>query len=178
MMTLIRFLCCSTAVVMMAAPAAAQGVAFDIPAQPAATAIAAFARQARVQIVVSGKVASGRRVNTLRGQFAIPEALDRLLAGTGLVAKASGSGAWVVVADRAVPKQAAPSAPATISAAADDNAASADIVVTAQRTAEPLAKVPSSVVALSRGRMDQMGVRDFADIAQLTPGVRLRPEIN
>ena len=157
------------AAIMMAAPAAAQEAQFDIRAQSAADAVAMLARQAHVQILVSDRVADGRRAQAVRGRMTVDMALARLLAGTGLVARAAGTGTWVVVR-----------APATSVATepADNDGASAEIVVTAQRTAEPLAKVPSSVVAISRGRMDQLGVRDFADIAQLTPGVRLWPEIN
>ncbi|WP_341207345.1 TonB-dependent receptor [uncultured Sphingomonas sp.] len=168
---------CSIAAVTIATPATAQVASFDIAAQSVSGAVATLARQARVQVMVSGSVARGRRANAVRGQMTVPQALARLLDGTGLVARASGAGMWVVV--RSEPA-AAPTTSTVASAEpeAQDSGVSADIVVTAQRTAEPLAKVPSSVVALSRGRMDQLGVRDFADIAQLTPGVRLRPEIN
>ena len=169
------FLGAATAALMTtAAPATAQVANVDIPAQPAAEAVATLARQAHVQILVSDTVAQGRRAQPVRGRMTVTQALDRMLAGSGLVARAAGTGTWVVVRDDAAATvPAADAAPDTA-----DHGAASDIVVTAQRTAEPLAKVPSSVVALSRTRMDQLGVRDFADIAQLTPGVRLRPEIN
>ncbi len=51
-------------------------------------------------------------------------------------------------------------------------------MVTAQRIVEPLSKVPASVVAFRRDKLDVLGVRDFTDIAQQTPGVRIRPEIH
>lgn len=169
----IGFLGFAGAAIVVVSPAAAQVTQFDIPAQPVAEAVAALARQAHVQIMVSDSVAKGLRAQPVRGRVSVDAALSRLLAGTGLQARAAGSGTWVVV--RVAPV--AVGAPAAAETA-EDAGASGDIVVTAQRAAEPLSKVPSSVVALSRGRMDQLGVRDFADIAQLTPGVRLRPEIN
>ena len=169
----IGFLGGASVAIVMATPAAAQVAQFDIPAQSAADGVAMLARQAHVQVMVSDSVAQGRRAQAVRGRMTVDAALARLLAGTGLVAKSAGTATWVVVRAGATPV-----ASPAVADTRNDGGASSDIVVTAQRTAEPLAKVPSSVVALSRGRMDQLGVRDFADIAQLTPGVRLRPEIN
>src|SRR6185437_8760183 len=47
----------------------------------------------------------------------------------------------------------------------------AEIVVTATKRADPLSKVPISVVALTRDAMDSQGVRNIQDIVSQTPGV-------
>ncbi len=44
-----------------------------------------------------------------------------------------------------------------------------EIVVTAQKRAERLNKVPISITALGRTQMDKQGVRSIADIARLVP---------
>jgi len=49
-----------------------------------------------------------------------------------------------------------------------------EIVVTAQKRAERLNKVPISITALGRTQMDKQGVRSIADIARLVPGLSLQ----
>ena len=53
-----------------------------------------------------------------------------------------------------------------------------DIIVTAQRREERLSRVPSSIAAFSQERLDVTGARDFVDIANFTPGVRIRDQQN
>ncbi|WP_165831132.1 TonB-dependent receptor [Sphingomonas pokkalii] len=46
-----------------------------------------------------------------------------------------------------------------------------DIVVTANRQAQSLSRVPASIVAKSQIELDKQGIRSITDIARLTPGV-------
>jgi len=46
-----------------------------------------------------------------------------------------------------------------------------EIVVTATRNSEPLSKVPISVQAFSREKMQVQGIREFADVVRFTPGL-------
>jgi outer membrane receptor protein involved in Fe transport len=46
---------------------------------------------------------------------------------------------------------------------------SGDIVVTATRQSESLSKVPLSVSAFTQEKLDNRGVRDFADVIRQTP---------
>ena len=48
-----------------------------------------------------------------------------------------------------------------------------EIVVTARRTEETLSDVPISIAAYSQESLDEQGVRNIDDIAQITPGVTL-----
>ena len=61
--------------------------------------------------------------------------------------------------------------PQSTSAGADSEIALQEIVVTATKQAEPLSKVPASIVAMDQQTMDANGVRGMADIAAMTPGV-------
>lgn len=81
----------------VAGAAWAQSKTFDIPAQPAATGVAAFARQADIQVLISANDAEGRRTNAVRGAYPTAQALDLLLNGTGLTARQSSAGAWTVM---------------------------------------------------------------------------------
>ena len=69
---------------LQAAPVAAQVRSFDIPEQPAATGIAAFGKQAGIQIIASGNTVQHKRTNAVKGRLAVNDALNMLLAGTGL----------------------------------------------------------------------------------------------
>ncbi|MBB3860972.1 iron complex outermembrane receptor protein [Novosphingobium hassiacum] len=51
----------------------------------------------------------------------------------------------------------------------------ADIVVTAQRRAENLQRVPIAVTAINAARLETLGVRSVADIAKFTPSLSLDP---
>ncbi len=48
-----------------------------------------------------------------------------------------------------------------------------EIIVTATRQSQALSKVPISVTAFAQEKMDQLSVRDFTQIAAVTPGVRI-----
>ncbi|WP_294332860.1 TonB-dependent receptor [uncultured Sphingomonas sp.] len=88
-------------VCMVAMPAAAQAAAqtkqFSIEAQPAQTAIGLFGHQADVQIIAARRLTQSVRTNGVRGEYTVGEALNRLFAGTGLVARQSGPRTYVVV---------------------------------------------------------------------------------
>src|SRR5262245_37443429 len=59
-------------------------VTLNIPAQPLDEALNAFARQARLQILLDYKAGRGLKAAGLSGTYLPVEALERLLAGTGL----------------------------------------------------------------------------------------------
>src|SRR6202790_2452134 len=66
-------------------PAAAQEVhAFNVSAQDPATAIRTFAAQARLQILASARDLKGKKLNPVAGEIPTEDALNALLAGTGL----------------------------------------------------------------------------------------------
>lgn len=125
--------------IVVASPAAAQAKRFDLAAQPAATGVAAFARQADVQVLISAGDARGRRTNSVRGAMTVPQALDQLLRGTGLVARMTGAQTYSVVAAAQV---------AAVEAPVDEAEEADPILVTGSRirTAANDAPAPVSVV--------------------------------
>ncbi|MFC5345249.1 TonB-dependent receptor domain-containing protein [Brevundimonas staleyi] len=74
----------AAAVSVMASQAAAQVRAFQVPAQPAVTAIPEFARQARVQIIAPARDLEDVRTQAVNGEMDLNDALQRLIAGTPL----------------------------------------------------------------------------------------------
>lgn len=65
-------------------PAWAQTRTFDVPAQSAATGIPELARQADIQILVSESAVRGKATREVKGRMSVEQALQRLIAGTGL----------------------------------------------------------------------------------------------
>lgn len=66
-----------------------QTIAFDIPPQPLLTALRAYSERTGQAVLVDNTLADGRQSSGVRGSFDKVEALNRLLAGTGLVASYS-----------------------------------------------------------------------------------------
>ncbi len=50
-----------------------------------------------------------------------------------------------------------------------------EIVVTATRREESASKIPISITAVSQDTMDELGVKDFQDLARYVPGVNIDP---
>lgn len=111
--------------IMMASPVLAQAITFHVPAQDVASAVRLFARQAKVQIMVSGHVAEGRRTQAVTGAMTVDQALERMLANTGLAARTTGAGTYVIVVDQGAALQDAP----VTNAKAEPEVEAAEIVV-------------------------------------------------
>ncbi|MFT4089484.1 MAG: TonB-dependent receptor [Asticcacaulis sp.] len=73
---------------------------YNIPAQSLSQAILTFGRQSGVQVTADNDLIQGKRSQAVSGEMAAPEALGRLLNGTGLTYRFVGSNA--VTLERAV----------------------------------------------------------------------------
>lgn len=69
---------------------------FDIAAQPAASALNEFARQADVTLIFSYDLVTGVQSQPLQGRYSIDDGLARLLLGTPLVHRRSTEGAYLI----------------------------------------------------------------------------------
>jgi iron complex outermembrane recepter protein len=163
-----------------------QTIDFHIDPQRLTTALLEFSHQANVQIVVGPDVGDVGSAG-LSGPHSIAQGLTTLLPGTALV--------YRVVDDTSITvgygetSQGPPSAEApiqkTTNGAPDPSPANAnaepgstgtalqEIVVTATRREENLSKVPISMTALSQDSMDNLGIKDIADVVRFTPGVSI-----
>src|SRR5437763_2121250 len=73
-----------------------------MPAQPAATALLVFSKQAGAEVLFASDSVKSVRANAVVGAFEPAEALIRLLADTGLSASRSANGKWLVIASSAL----------------------------------------------------------------------------
>lgn len=84
---------------------------FSIPAQPLAAALSAYGEATHIPMLVDTELTAGRRSNAVMGVFTPFDALQGLLAGTGLVARAIGDrGLTLVPLRTAEPASVTPSA--------------------------------------------------------------------
>ena len=96
-------LACSAALSAQAQVAAKQE-AIDIPAGELVSALDVLARQSGVQFVYRADRLQGLRTRGVRGAMSAEAALERLLLGSGHVARRDASGAMVIVKDPTPPK--------------------------------------------------------------------------
>lgn len=174
---------------LLAAAAAPAKKVFDLPAEAATEALRKFSAQSGAEVVFAADAPAGIRTNAVRGEFSPAEAIDRLLAGTGLKAtRDEASGAFMVnrAADPNAPRAAAPAVrPArddngdeqvvqldafTVSTARDRGYRATNSV-SGSRVATPVRDLPSSVqVVTPEFLRDQNAVKfeDFAPYLGLT----------
>lgn len=77
---------------------------FDMPSQPLPTALVAFGELTGYSVLVSSDLTSGRTAAAVHGDYTPAEALQRLLAGTRLGVRFSGSKAFTLQALAAEPE--------------------------------------------------------------------------
>jgi len=130
---------------------------------PAASLQAALSRVAVVtgaQIVFDARATRGRRSPPLRGDYAVGEALDVLLAGSGLDHSLGQSGI-IIVRPRLTSPVLDPAPAFQVE----------DVVVTARRRDERLIDVPIAVTNITGRAVEDRGARTLADFLQEAPGV-------
>lgn len=141
---------------MIAGPAYAQSKTFDVPAQPVTSGVAALARQADVQILLSASDARGRSANAVQGVHTVEEALAILLAGTGLEVRSTGAQTWVVVD------------PSVGNADAADASAADDLVVTGTRI-RGVENATAPGLTIDREQIDNTGYSTTRDLFASLP---------
>lgn len=128
---------------------------FDVPAQSASGGVREFARQAGISITLSGRAGEGRTTNSVQGDLDVRQALDKLLADTGLKVRSFDGKAAILV--EGVIEEAA---------AANDG-----IIVTGTRIARPELESAMPVGVVSLEQAERAGRFTAYDALQLNPAV-------
>jgi outer membrane receptor protein involved in Fe transport len=163
-----------TPVALFGAPAAlAQtfepaALAVDIPAQPLAQALAAFARQTGLQLIyVSGVVRDQRSVAVASGTSA-NEALARMLQGSGLKFEYLTPRSIRILAGAVAPSRDTPTQ-------APQGGELQEVIVTANRREENLQNVPMAIQVLTGEILAKLNATTFDDFVKYLPtGYRAR----
>ncbi|HEX4597495.1 MAG TPA: TonB-dependent receptor [Burkholderiaceae bacterium] len=143
-----------------------QRVVFDIQPQNLVSALIDFSRQSDLQVMSAGSDLKDRRTPGVHGQYAIGEALDLLLAGSGLSYKAAGPSTVAVVA--AVPGTAAidPPVEAQVQTAQAQTAEPAPlerVEVTGSHIKRSEAETVQNVRTITSQQIQQSGQETVAD---------------
>lgn len=158
--------------------ARAQGAAakearpFDIAPQPVPNALADFGRQSGLQVSMDADQVRGLSSQGVKGNMTASQALDRLLASTGLVARIEGN---IVSLYRSatVGGQNAPGAvqlgPLRVEGRQGSGTGREDIG--AAGGADAIFAAPRAVSIVTREEMDRTPARHAADLLVATPGV-------
>ncbi len=161
---------------------AAAPVEISIVSQPLAQALDALARQTRMELMVQPTLVTGKTAPAVAGRLAPREALNRVLAGSGLVANIEGS---VVTIQRA------PAPPPSTDAATPAAQSLASVTVTAAAERSPsteltgsyttrattigkleqsLRETPQSVTVVTRQQMDDQNLTSMDQVLAHTTG--------
>jgi len=127
-------------------------------AQPLGQALNELARQANWQLTFAARLVAGKQAPAVSGQMAARQALDRLLAGSGLAATVEGN---------AVVIKAAPPAPASSPSSSSDS-----VLPTVQVTAAREAFQPKST-DLQREDIERGNPRDLQDLFKGQAGIQV-----
>ncbi|WP_338770465.1 TonB-dependent siderophore receptor [Massilia sp. METH4] len=152
-----------------AQPAAAPAVPIDVAAQPLAPALNELARQAGLELIVQPALVADRNAPAVSGTLTGQQALDRLLAGSGLVARVDGRSAVVGAAQTTAPEQAM--APVTVTAAAHETGiGAAKHTSFANKTDTPVIETPQSVSTITLDQLEVQKPRSIGEALGYTPG--------
>lgn len=156
-----------------AQPAVAEVRAFAIPAQPASSAIAEFAKQSGLQILASESLVRGKRANAVIGRLEVETALRRLLAGTGLVAKQPSDSTGIITIRRAANVPDTQSFAPAVLTQGELNIPDGDIVVTARRRNETSISVPVVVTGISKSEIDRRHLTRVEELNAVIPQLQI-----
>jgi outer membrane receptor for ferric coprogen and ferric-rhodotorulic acid len=160
--------------------ASAAPVHLDLPAQPLATSLSQLGKASGLQVTFDPQTVAGKHAQALRGDLEPVQALQQLLAGSGLTASVEGHSVSVVQqASGAVTLDGV-----NINANADTSLAgvattegtksyTTGSMNTATKLNLSIRETPQSVSVITRQRMEDQGMNDLNDVVKFAPGVTL-----
>ena len=130
----------------------------------------AVAAQAGVQILYDASLVAGRRAKALDGNFAVDDALARVLSGSGLAAVAATRDAYVL--KRRLPAKRAPPPEAVVDAPAPESTTElASIFVRGPGPQRAAAESALSITVIDREQIDASGYTTLFDLLRAQPGI-------
>ncbi|MGY1490402.1 TonB-dependent siderophore receptor [Methylobacillus pratensis] len=150
---------------------------FDIPAEPLEQAVNRIAKQADVQVLLASSLASGKSSPALKGQYTAREALEKLLAGSGLTIQDKGGNSFIITAE---PQKDSRLPEVNVTASRDNtnnNLTENTGLYTVQQATvggkmgESLRETPRSISVITRQQLDDQRMLNFYDAISQLPGV-------
>ncbi|WP_255500422.1 TonB-dependent receptor domain-containing protein [Brevundimonas sp. P7753] len=165
---------CAALMIAAAMPAGAASqsavASFNIRSASLSQSLLEFGRQAGISIAADQSLTAGQRGAAVSGELPVGEALDRLLAGTGLKAEFAGPNAV-----RLVRVGQGDAGGNDLRPSGQDGGQEAttvgDIIVTAQKREESIQDVPIAVSAFSAETLDAMKIEGGSELLRAIPNV-------
>jgi iron complex outermembrane receptor protein len=183
---------------LVAAPATGERLAFDLPRAEASVALKRFSEQSGRGVIVGATAIAGISTNPVAGKLTAAEALDAMLARTGLVARFdAAAGAFAIAPAAAAPETAArpkseaaaaatpaPRAAPGIAPAGEETLQLSVFEVAAEKddsygstnstsitgTRKELRRMPVSAEIMSRALLDDLGALEIREMLEFAPG--------
>ena len=153
--------------------AAAEGVRqFHVEGGDLGDTLNAVAAQADVQILYDASLVTGRKAPALDGEFAVTDALARVLAGSGLAAILATPDTFVVKR-RLPPKHAPPAETAVDAPEFDSTTELPSIFVRGPGPQRSAAESAISITEIDREQIDASGYTTLFDLLRAQPGVEV-----
>lgn len=146
-------------------------VPFDLPAGPLSEVLIEFAEQADVSLLVSKSAVASLKAERLKGVMTLPQALDRLLANSGLGYKFIDRDTVSISADLAKPIVAESSEKPEPTLLHEPTKTIDEIIVTAGRRVENLQEVPIAISVLNDLTLQINDIKNLEEIASRSPGL-------
>ncbi|WP_207553565.1 TonB-dependent siderophore receptor [Teichococcus deserti] len=158
-----------------AAPAGQAASGFAIAPQPLGAALAQFSRATGLQASAPAALLEGRRSPGASGNLSAPEALRRLLAGTGLAGRIEGGAILLTPEPRAA---AGDMVLPTVDVGASTGGGRwpsrgfvAEASAAGTKTDTPLIETPQAMNVVTRAEIEAQGSTSITDALRYTPGV-------
>lgn len=153
--------------------ATAQPVAFDIAAQPLATALNQFAHQAGLQLVFTPALADGRQAQALQGTQDVQQALEALLRGTSLQGQVQDGTLTVRAADetRALAEVRVLARRVADGTTEGTGSYTSRVTSIASKTDQAFREIPQSVSVVTRQQIDDQQLGNVNDVLKQMPGI-------
>jgi len=130
---------------------------FNIPQESLSKALRDFGEATHQQIVFTEDLTSGKAAPAVKGAYSASGALERILKGSGLSVERTPEGALVLRAEHSAPRAAASEV--------------AEVIVTANKRAEPLSKIGEGISAISGDHLEKLNANSLEDYLGFVPGV-------
>jgi iron complex outermembrane receptor protein len=148
-------------------------VQISIAAQPLAQALNDLAQQARLELIVQPALVAGKAAPAVSGRLTPQQALDRLLAGSGLAATIDGN-VFVVKAASATPGATLPLVTVTAdaeTALSSGNGYVAKRSASGSKTDTPIIETPQSISVVTKQQLEDQKPRSIPEALNYAPGV-------
>ncbi len=155
-------LACSVPAIAVAQSAAARPV--DVPAGDLVSALDQLARQSGAQFIYQADQLRGMRTAGVRGSLSVDQALQRLVAGSGLRVQRDESGAFVILKEAGPNRSVPPAAKPKARTAPQQATQLQEVQVTGSRIPRVQIEGPAPVVAITAQEIAQRGFANVPDL--------------